>query len=268
MTNKAIYFWQELDTPLQIKLMSNNFVKMDCLADGNCQFRSIETALKHAGYKITHKKLRTAISKYIYRLNNQDFAAIINNYREEKRNNIFIGNWNPFDINNKRDFINEIKKDGFHFQGDNITLSLLTKVLKTDFIIISDQQYIIDTSNPDNLNDRIIILEYQPIDNNGHYQTIGLKKQETPRKMKIETIFFRNNLPIDVKRLFDKHEMMTYHIQHICNKEVCTKENIHEIITKIETNFGKPIKQNDRVELIKILYTWINNNNYLQTNEA
>jgi hypothetical protein len=264
MTNKSVYFWQELPDLLQEKLMSNNFVKMDCLADGNCQFRSIETALKHAGYKITHKKLRAAISKYIYRLSNQDFALIINNYRQEKENGIFIGNWNPFEINNKKDFINEIKKDGFHFQGDDVTLSLLTKILKTDFLIISDDQYIIDTSNRDQLNDRIIILHYKPFDNNGHYQTIGLKKQETPRKTKIETIFFRNNLPIDVKRLFDKHEMMTYHIQNVCNKETCQKENMHQIISKIENNLGKSITKNDRCDLIKILYTWIHNNNYLQ----
>lgn len=267
MATKPVSFWQELSLPLQKKLMSKDFVKMDCLADGNCQFRSIETALKHAGYKINHKKLRDAVGKYIYKLPNQEFALIISNYREEKENNIFIGDWNPFNITNKREFINEIKKEGFHFQGDYITLSLLTKVLQTDFIVISNDEYIIDTSNPEKLNERLIILYYQSFDNNGHYQTIGLKQQETPRKTKIQTVFFRNeNLPIDIKRLIDSHEMMNYYIHDICTKEICQKENIHEIISKIEKEMGRPIKNSERCDLIKILYTWINNNNYLQSN--
>ena len=265
MTSKPIYYWHNTEQPLQKKLMSTNFVKMDCLADGNCQFRSIETALKHAGYKITYNKLRNAVAKYINHLSNQEFAILITNYREEKKNEIFIGDWNPFDIKNKRDFINVIKKDGFHFQGDDITLSILTKVLKTDFIIINDNcNFITNTTNPDNINNRIIILQYTPLNDTGHYQTIGLKLKETPKRSKVQTIFWRGDLPIELQRLVDKNELYKYIIQNICNENDCTIKSIHDIISEIEIQTGETIKQKQRQNLIKMLYTWIDNNNYLK----
>lgn len=265
MTNKPIYFWHELSEDFQKKLMSDKFVQMDCLDDGNCEFRTIETALKHAGYKISPKKLKTAVSKYIYHLSNQDFALLINNYREEKMNNIFIGNWNPFDIKNKRDFINEIKKSDFHFQGDFITLNLLTKVLKTDFLILTENSpSLIEVSNEFNLNNRIILLYYSIFNENSDFQAIGLKYNETPKRSKIETIFTRDSLPLEIKRLTDIDEMFLYHVQNICSNTECNKDNIHSIIDKIEKELGKSIPSDKRCNLIKILFTWINNHNYLK----
>ena len=199
--------WQKLDATWERLLASENFRVKNCKGDGNCQFRSLETAFVEAGYKISHTNLRQIIGEYVQIIPQNEFDMILMNYRIEYKNDNFQGQWDPFSVHTKEEFIREITKPGFSFQGDDVTLSLFSRALAIDFIILDDQYNIINLSNDDNLNAKIIILFRNVGRNSGHYQTIGLNANE-----KILTIFDRNDVPEEVNALLNKIEFFKYHM--------------------------------------------------------
>lgn len=245
------YYWEPLDDKWQIKLGSQDFMVKNCLGDGNCQFRSIEGALINAGYKTTHEKLRKHLAKYIQSVDNKMFIDIIKTYRIEKQSGEFIGNWDPMAIKNKRDFIKIIKLPGFDFQGDFITLELLSRVIKIDIIIFTSDLDIINLSDPENLQNKILILYYDK--NGSHYKTIGLKKSED----NIQTIFKRSKLPEEINRILDKHSFLSFHIENICKKDPlnCGTSKIHlnYILNNLEQNLNTKISRNEKTNVMKII---------------
>jgi hypothetical protein len=206
------------------------FIK-DTLPDGNCQFRAISEALRsmrsadtealrsanpeamRSDAKLNHKQLRKLIAEYIINLSDEEFKDIINYYRIEKTNHEFIGKWDPFKVKTKSALARHIKKSGFHFQGDNLTLSLLSRILDVDFIIFGKES-ITELSHT---HPRIIMLYYT----GDHYQTIGIKEKGI---RKIITLFDRHNLPDTIRILIDKYyflenEIREYYSQ--CKNEQC-----------------------------------------------
>lgn len=193
------------------------FIK-DTLPDGNCQFRAISEAMRstrstRSDAKLNHKQLRKLIAEYIINLSDEEFKDIINYYRIEKTNHEFIGKWDPFKVKTKSALARHIKKSGFHFQGDNLTLSLLSRILDVDFIIFG-KDTITELSHT---HPRIIMLYYT----GDHYQTIGIKEKGI---RKIITLFDRHNLPDTIRILIDKYyflenEIREYYSQ--CKNEQC-----------------------------------------------
>ena len=278
VVNKKVrndYSWEELSPNWNLLLLTDNFVIKNCIGDGNCQFRSIETALTNSGYKTTHSKLRNAIAKYIYQLPSSEFWNLIKNYKIEKQNGEFEGGWNPFYIKSKRDFVKEIKKPGFNFQGDEITLSLISKVISIDILIFANHNnsiYInrhlinLDTNNVKgtlnvdhvsgqgtfNPNSKLMILYYD----GSHYQTIGLKDKTSG---KVQTIFNKPKLPNEINRLLDKTTFLYNHIMHICNEFNCKNLKLNDIIANIEQRIGN---QYDKKVFNKLLNKWLKSNYY------
>lgn len=255
------FIWNNLDEKWNTKLLNNNFRITDSLPDGNCQFRSIETALQTSGVKVNHIKLRKLIVKYINNLNNNDFERIIQNYRLEKDNGEFIGHWNPYFIKTKRDFNREIQKPGFNFQGDNVTLSLLCDILLIDFIILDDNYNIIEISNKF---DNIIILHYTANQNSGHYQTIGLSS----KRGKVTTLFKRHSLPDDILILIDKNKFVLKHVEHIIKNEekTNTKLTLNMIIERyIKNAHDTRNSASHKRGIIKIINTWLHNEKFFKS---
>ena len=182
------YEWKQFD--MKVK----NLVVKDCKPDGNCQFRSIEQALYQYNNKYTHIKLRKLIGDYILSLKDKDFENILNNYKIEKDNGEFIGKWNPYKIKSKIDFVKNINTLGFHFEGDDTTLNILSKILNIDFIIINKNKSVTLKLN----NGRaIIVLYYEKHGLSGHYKTIGLKKDN------IISAFNSKSLPDEITELIN-----------------------------------------------------------------
>jgi hypothetical protein len=258
--NKCIndtYYWEPVSEKWRLKLGSLNFMIKNCLGDGNCQFRSIETALTQGGYRATHEKLRRLLAKYILSIDNKVFIDIIKTYQIEKQNGEFVGNWDPMTIKQKKDFIKIIKRPGFDFQGDFISLELISRAIGIDIIIFTNDLDIINLSDPDNLQNKIIILYY---DKDGqHYKTIGLKKKQD----KFETIFKRSKLPEEINRILDKHSFLYFHIENICNDDPqkCDKSRIHlnYIMNKLEERLGVKISRNEKKNVMEIIMTIITN---------
>lgn len=260
----AMFFWKSLDKDWQDKLLSNKFLIKDCVGDGNCQFRSIETALTNGGFKTSHKNLRNLIARYINNIPMEEFSTILKSYQLEQQFGEFRGKWNPLSINTKRDFIKEIKKQGFNFEGDNITLSLLSKACKIDFIIFDDTYNIIDISNPDELNSKIIILYY--LKDAGHYNTIGYRKKE-----KIITLFKRKHLPKELELLMNKPKYIVEHIKRIYlqnstskNSKKVSKITLNTMLFELEKNTKIKFSKKDKKEIIKLLIKWLNDEKFFK----
>ena len=216
----AVLLWEPFYiSTSQGKLKSNQsdkfFIK-DTLPDGNCQFRAISEALKGKlvnDAKLNHKRLRKLIAEYILELSDQEVKEIINHYRLEKTNGEFIGKWDPFKVKTKAQFARQIKKSGFHFQGDNMTLSLLSRILNVDFVIVTkDAITELSQTHP-----KIIILYYT----GDHYQTIGIKKKGV---RKVITAIERANMPDILRSLIDKYYFLENEIRNYyeeCKKGMC-----------------------------------------------
>jgi len=185
------YIWKQFSKKLP------NLVIKDCEPDGNCQFRSIENALYQYNNKYTHIKLRKMIGKYILNLPESDFLTILNNYKIEKDNDEFTGHWDPYKVKTKHDFIKNINTLGFHFEGDDVTLNIISNVLHIDFIILNSNKTITLKMNN---NKFIIVLYYEKIGLSGHYKTIGLKNE---KRGIIITAFKSQLLPKEIQYLIE-----------------------------------------------------------------
>lgn len=255
--DEEVFTWEPLEEPWRKKLQSENFVVKNCLGDGNCQFRSIETALTNAGCKTDHERLRRSLCKYINGLENAEFFDIIQNYRLEKQHGEFVGEWDPFSIRNKRDFTTQLKKPGFNFQGDNITLSLICKVLNVDIVILDSSLNISDLTNNDKPHPKIIFLYYDR--SKQHYKTIGF---QTKRK-RIITMFKRTELPEEIDRILDKHNFYLYHIKNICSQELkCGRIELNKIIKTIEDRIQTHLSKQDKRSILKIIRMILDNEDF------
>lgn len=254
--NTGDFVWKPLDDKWTNKLLSNKFMIKDCVGDGNCQFRSIETALINAGHGTNNTNLRRVISRFVSSLPDTEVHDIINYYRIEKKDGEFVGDWDPFKVKNKRELIREIQKEGFSFQGDNITLSLLSRSIKTDFVIFDNRYNITDLSNPDSLHEKIIILYYLSTKNTGHYQTIALDSNG-----KVTTIFKRSKLPREVDMIIDKHNLFKNHINDICKGGEC-RLTLNNVIKELQARLQSVLSEIDKKIIIKLIRVWTENNEY------
>lgn len=253
------FSWKPLSSKWRTVLMSDAFVEKDCLGDGNCQFRSIETALTDSGYKTDHVKLRKVIAKYIKNCPMPDFENIIMSYRAEKEAGEFIGKWDPFAIGSKKDFTKQIMTPGMHFEGDNVTLSLLSKAIGIDFVLLDNAYNITNLSNPDNLHDNLIILHYKSFGGTGHYTTIGWK---SPRG-KVHTIFKRIKLPTDVAKILDPHTMFFEHAKAAYNG-VLPKVTVNGFVKALEERLSKHLTVSQKRKAFSILNTLLQNDKFFQ----
>ena len=236
--NHPKFKWEPMDDKWQHILLSSNFVVKDTVPDGNCQFRAIEQAMKGiliGGKKLSHKRLRKMIADYVLRMPDIHFNDIIQTYRIERDNGEFYGNWDPFKIKTKRQFSLQVKKPGFHFEGDYTTLSLLTKVLNTDIIVFNEESHLI--TKIESNNKRFIILNYIQFNNTGHYRVIGLKQQNVK---KVDTIFEKEHMDANLKIIFDRKLFFCKHIEHIynnstneftCSSMISDLESLTDVLT-------------------------------------
>jgi hypothetical protein len=251
-----MFEWKPLGETWKSKLLTDKFFIKNCLGDGNCQFRSIETALVDAGLRTSHDKLRRVIATYIRKMSKSEFMDIIGHYRLEKETGEFVGKWDPLTVKHKKDFIDIITTPGFTFQGDNLTLALLSKALKIDFILFDNKYNITDLSNTDEPQNRIIILYYEKMSSSGHYQTIGLK---TPRKMK--TLFTREKLPVEVEILLNKNKFFLRHISEIYT-ELKKRTTLNKTISRLQSSMVTELSKGERKLVMKILKTVLENDRF------
>ncbi len=176
----------------------SRFVVKNTKPDCNCQFRSIATSIG-----IGHRTLRKLVSYYILKIPDQEFSHILNIYHLEKKYGEFKGRWNPDNIKNKADLASEVIKPGFNFEGDDVTLSILSKILELDFIILTMRnscKYINKIEGPGNK--FFVVLNYISVGNSGHYKTIGFKLKSTIKSV------FDNKVSHTVEKILDRSKIV------------------------------------------------------------
>lgn len=190
------FTWKKLKTKWKNILGDDyySFVIKDCTGDGDCQFRSIENLLNSEGGNFLN--YRTQIADYILTISDEDFQNYLLNYRLEYDEGDFEDEWDPYAINTREEFANEIRKPGFNFQGDEVTLSILTKILHHDFIIMNDYDQTSFKISSEG-NNTIIILYYIEKKGYGHYNAIGLINELD----EVQTVFDLSNLPHEINIL-------------------------------------------------------------------
>ena len=137
------------------------------------------------------------VGNYILNLQESEFINILNNYKIEKDNDEFLGHWDPYKVKTKDDFIKNINTLGFHFEGDDVTLNIISNVLHLDFIILNSNKSITLKMNN---NKFIIVLYYEKSGLSGHYKTIGLKNE---KRGIITTAFKTQSLPKEIQYLIE-----------------------------------------------------------------
>jgi hypothetical protein len=242
--------FQKLDSDWALKLMSDKFYIKDCVGDGNCQFRAIEQALNTS---MTHLRLRNVIAKQIKKISKPEFGTLIEHYRIEKNKGEFEGEWDPNTVVTKKDFIDQVTKPGFHFQGDNHTLALISQALKVDFVIF-DSDYGIYSTN--DTNDKLVILFYDKTLK--HYQTIGLQKTS-----KIHTVFKRTKLPSEIQLVLDKHEFYLKHLMDIVSKNKSI--TLNTLLMQLQGRLKYQLSKKDIVQVIKLARPILVNQKFLNS---
>lgn len=240
-----VYNWEPLSIDWRKKLLSNDFYVMNCLGDGNCQFRAIATALldnTDISRKMTHDDIRTIIAKYIRKLTIIEFRNILDLYKLEYKNKEFKGKWDPLKVKTKKEFITYLLRGGFEFEGDNITLSIISAALSVDFVIFDNNSMnILDLTNYQKPNKNMIILYYD----NNHYQTIGYKCKE------VKSFLERSVLPKDIRLVLDKQKLLTKHCEIILTDY--QQLNLNSILNKIYENSFIPLDLNDKKDICKFI---------------
>ena len=131
--------------------------------------------------------MRKIVSNYILTTSNSEFNNILSFYRQEVDFGEFKGGWNPYTIFDRSELAYEILKGGFNFEGDYITLSIISKLLDIDIIILIDSlpsKNIVRIESPKDTN-KFIMLRYC----HNHYETVGVDKGRF-----ITTLFRNKNI--------------------------------------------------------------------------
>ena len=255
---KSKYEWEALSDIWAEKILSNNFfIKSDSISI------SIENALSNAGFKTTKNTLSKYISKYIDSLSIIDFSQIIKDYRLKYNNSINIGNWDPYTIVNKKDFVKIIKGKDFFFQPDHTTLSLISDSLKINLLVLYSSDYSIFFTNKQiDLNSKILMLysvtsneinlndDLENTDN--YYFPLGFKHIN-----KIKTSFLYSNLHKykEILNLLDTSKLLENHAIHAINSHITS---LNDIINYIEDKMKTSLSNNDKKIIFKILVEKIN----------
>ena len=195
------YGWEDLDFLWELQL-GEKYLILDCGSSGDCLFHSISEALNLRQIYANNDKideikfedvesLRNLTSKEI---NKDNFDTILESYKLEDELGEFQGQWEPNEIQSIEELQNEIIKGGNNFWGDHITIQLLSKKLRINFVILNsndETEELSYTTVEINGNKNYIILYYL---NNCHFKLVGKFDGK-----KIQVIF--RKIPAEIKEV-------------------------------------------------------------------
>ena len=187
------------------------FGLLECGSDGDCLFHVLSEAL-NSQYLINLKppkydvlSLRELVANEI---NKDNFEMILESYKLEYEELNFMGEWDPNEINNMKDFKKEIIKIGNNFWGDHILLQLLQKNLKLNIIILNSD----NNKKTQNLDERFTIHPIAALDlttynktiiiyylDEYHFQLIGYFDGNI-----MKTIFNNDDIPTVILDIYNK----------------------------------------------------------------
>ena len=174
------YGWEELDFMWELQL-GEKYLILDCGSSGDCLFHSISEAINLKRIYANPDKIDSISLEDVSSLRklasegitSENFTPIIESYKLEDELGEFQGNWEPGETTKISELQEEIIKGGNNFWGDHITIQLLSKALKVNFVILNSNDETEDLSYTTieiNGNKNYIILYYL---NNCHFKLVG-----------------------------------------------------------------------------------------------
>jgi len=262
--SKEVYMtqsdWEPLNMKWRIKLNSENFMIKNTLEEN-----TLVSAIINSGILKTRGKVMNMIAKYIKDIPQGEFVDLIENYRISSDNKVYIGDWDPYNIHNKRDFTKQIKMLGFKLHGDNVTLCLLSRVLKVDFIIFGSDYSIEELYNG---NDKMIMIYYDKERSN--YRVMGIRGIRGVRgvggrvNMKIDVLINKIKMSKELIGVLDKNEFYLGHIKNICEEKVCKKMVLPELVGELENRMQIKLDVEDRKKVISMIRGWLQDEMYFK----
>jgi len=256
--SKEVYMtqsdWEPLNMKWRIKLNSENFMIKNTLEEN-----TLVSAIINSGILKTRGKVMNMIAKYIKDIPQGEFVDLIENYRISSDNKVYIGDWDPYNIHNKRDFTKQIKMLGFKLHGDNVTLCLLSRVLKVDFIIFGSDYSIEELYNG---NDRMIMIYYDKERSN--YRVMGVRGVGGRVNMKIDVLINKIKMSKELIGVLDKNEFYLGHIKNICEEKVCKKMVLPELVGELENRMQIKLDVEDRKKVISMIRGWLQDEMYFK----
>ena len=172
---------------------------LDCEYDGDCFFHCISNSLNEKNNYLTQydsKDIREILSDS---MTDEQYERLIETYKIMKDADDFDECWDPYSINCKEEFQEEIIKTGNNYWGDYLLLQLLINILKLNIIILNSNSELNDYSIYNTLNDYndkydTICLLYVE---NVHFKLIGYFNGD-----RMISYFNNNNLPIEIKKMY------------------------------------------------------------------
>lgn len=242
--------WEQLNMKWRIKLNSDNFMIKNTLEEN-----TLLSVIINSGILKTRGRIISVITKYIKEIPQGEFVDLIESYRISSDNKEYIGDWDPYNIHNKRDFIKQIKMSDFKLHGDNVTLGFLSKVLKVDFIIFGGDYSIEELYNG---NERVVMIYYDRTRN--YYRVMGIRNV----RGKIDVLINRVKMSDELRGVLDKNEFYLGHIKSICEEKVCKRMVLSDLIRELESRMQVKLGMEDRKNVIKMIREWLQDEMYFK----
>jgi len=173
------------------------FGSLECGDDGDCLFHCISYSLNtNCDEFYDSSDIRRLVAES---LTKKQFDNIISCYRCMKDLDDFDESWNPYEIDTLEKFKEELCKSGHSYWGDHLLIQLIMEVFNINIYILT-QNEILDIYEPypigniyDSKKNTIFLIH----ENNLHFKLLGHFDDI------MVTNFNNNNIPLELKRLFD-----------------------------------------------------------------
>jgi hypothetical protein len=191
------YGWEELDFLWNIEL-GDKFMLLDCGSNGDCLFHCLAEALNldniYRGDVSNLYDVEILREKASHEILDTNFEFILQNYKIEKIENEFQGDWDPYVIDSKEQLCQELCKTGNNFWGDHIIIQLLSQSLKKNIIVLNaDEDFEqLSLNRIETMGSKGNIMLY--FENSCHFKLIGKFNGK-----KITTVF--NSVPKNLLNL-------------------------------------------------------------------
>jgi len=197
--------WQKLSKQWISKLnklhnpYKNNslFGSLECGDDGDCLFHCIASSLNSQHNEFYDSSdIRRLVAESITQ---EQFDNIITCYRSMKDLDDFDESWDPYSIDTLEQFKEQLMETGHSYWCDHLVFQLVCQTFNCNIFILTQTDWSSDVdiyplaTRYDKSKNSIIVL----YENEGHFKLIGHFQDL------MKTYFTHENLPLEIKRLFN-----------------------------------------------------------------
>jgi len=172
------------------------FLYKECGGSGNCQFLSLAEALQPK-YTLSAAELRTLAANGVLALSEDEVRPELEEIRRQVRNKEFDGLWDPSRIVDREALAAQIEmpnktRNGYHFEGNQFTLCLLSNLLKVNIIVFNLTHKTVFLTSKEH--PFTVFLLFYDQSHFKHFQALAQKVSDSH----YQSVFFADTIPEEV----------------------------------------------------------------------